>query len=515
MIPNQPVKLPLFAPQTNPVFFADDDPLPKLSNFNSDCLNNYFSSNPFKLELRPLHHTIKLKNPFNELPILLSLKSLDPFKLENGDSLMPHVDLILVIDHSGSMEGLKLRMVKNTIKALMEFLREDDRVSIVIFDDKAKRLSPLVRLTANNRKELHKVIDSIEPDGGTNINLGLEFALEILRRRRTKNAVSSILLLSDGLDNDDNPLLLSTIALEKIPVEGHFTINTFGYGNDHDSSLMLGISNLKGGSFYYIDKVDIIEDCFIDCLGALLSIVGVNLILEVEVIKEYKPFIEKIYIEKFFVEGDVDNDKNKLKFRASHLIAGSHKDYVIILQISKLLEQLQDHEKSVNLANAFLSFEKIIKDQEKKEIKAMDKIQLKTELGITILNQDEEVKDYEKDEEVEVNYLRVMAAEKLSLAQKNAEKGDYIKGQQHLDEMIGTIQASKRQNNLEVQNMMNNLQQARGMIVQKNYDNSGKHYLNSYKNTFSNQQSHPMSYENNCNYRQQDMLNQVRMKKKK
>ncbi len=50
---------------------------------------------------------------------------------------------------------------------------------------------------------------------------------------------------------------------------------------------------------------------------------------------------------------------------------------------------------------------------------------------------------------------------------------------------------------------------------QKNYDNSGKHYLNSYKNTFSNQQSHPMSYENNCNYLQKDMLNQVRMKKKK
>ena len=97
---------------------------------------------------------------------------------------MPFVDLVLVIDHSGSMEGLKLKMVRNTIKALMGFLREDDRVSVVIFDDKALRLTPLVRLTETNRQLLSQTIDKIEPDGGTNIHLGLEFALEILKRRQ-------------------------------------------------------------------------------------------------------------------------------------------------------------------------------------------------------------------------------------------------------------------------------------------------------------------------------------------
>ena len=232
----QPAKPPLFQTQTNPSNFSDDEPLPKLHLSNPDSLNNYFASDPFKLELKALHHTIKLKDPQNELPLLVSLKSLDPFKLENGDSLMPFVDLILVIDHSGSMEGLKLKMVKSTIKALMGFMREDDRISIVIFDDKPKRLTPLVRLTASNRRQVNNAVDSIEPDGGTNIHLGLEFALEILHRRRYKNAISSILLLSDGLDEDS--LVMSQIALEKIKVEGHFTINTFGYGNDHDSQMM-------------------------------------------------------------------------------------------------------------------------------------------------------------------------------------------------------------------------------------------------------------------------------------
>ena len=53
---------------------------------------------------------------------------------------MPYVDLVIVIDHSGSMEGIKLKMLKNTIKSLLEFLIKEDRISFVIFDDKAARI---------------------------------------------------------------------------------------------------------------------------------------------------------------------------------------------------------------------------------------------------------------------------------------------------------------------------------------------------------------------------------------
>lgn len=512
MLPNflQPAKLQVFKPQTNPSSFSDDEPLPKLRVSNPDSLNNYFASDPFKLELKALNHTIKLKEPQNELPILVSLKSLDPFKLENGDSLMPFVDLILVIDHSGSMEGLKLKMVKNTIKALMGFLRQDDRISLVIFDDKPKRLTPLVRLTSQNLQEINKAIDSIEPDGGTNIHLGLEFALEILNRRRNKNAISSILLLSDGLDEDS--LVMSQLAIEKIKVEGHFTINTFGYGNDHDSQMMLGISNFKGGSFYYIDKLDIIEDCFIDCLGGLLSIVGINLIVELHIVNNYQEFIKEITIANFFGEGELNNERNRLRIKASHLIAGTQKDFIIILKLSQLLKDLQDHEKSILLALGVLSLEKAVKIQGKSQND--EKLQLKTDLRVTLLNNEEEVKDYEKDEEVEVNYLRVLAAENLEKAQKDAEKGDYLNGQQNIDIMIDKIQKSKRQNNAHLKGMMNNLQEARMLLVPKAYENSGKHYIATFSNNCKQQQSHPMTFENNYNSLQTNMLKNIRSKRK-
>ena len=514
MIPsnNQFVKPPFFKNQTNPLLFSDDEPLPKLKDSNPDSLNNYFASDPFKLELKALNKTIKLKNPINEFPLLLSLKSLDPFMLENGDSLMPYVDLVIVIDHSGSIEGIKLKMVKNTIKSLLEFLRKEDRISLVMFDDKAARLTPLIRLTEENMKEINRAIESIEPDGGTNIHLGLEFALEILRRRRQKNSISSVLLLSDGLD--DESLDIGKKVLEKIPIESHFTINTFGFGDDHDSKLMLNIANLKGGSFYYIDKIDIIQDCFIDCLGGLLSIIGINLLIELEIFNQNK-FIEEIKIEKFFGDGVINQEKNKLRIKASHLIAGTRKDFVIILRLSKLLQELQDHEKNFVLAIARLSLEKVAKNLEKSQIIApADKISLKNELNITVLNNEEEVKDYEKDEEVEVNFLRVLAAEELEKAQKDAEVGNYEKGQKRIEGTMKIIKNANRDNNQEVQNMRSNLEKARMFVAPKVYENQGKHYMASYSNNISNQQSHPMSNEMNCNTLQTNLVRAVRSRNK-
>ena len=84
---------------------------------------------------------------------------------------------------------------------------------------------------------------------------------------------------------------------------------------------MLNIANLKGGSFYYIGKIDIIQDCFIECLGGLLSIIGINLLIEFDILNQNK-FIEEIKIEKFFGDGVINQEKNKIRIKASHLIAG-------------------------------------------------------------------------------------------------------------------------------------------------------------------------------------------------
>lgn len=47
---------------------------------------------------------------------------------------------------------------------------------------------------------------------------------------------------------------------------------TFGYGGEHDASMLRAIADAGSGLFYYIDNIDCIPDSFCDCLGGLLSV---------------------------------------------------------------------------------------------------------------------------------------------------------------------------------------------------------------------------------------------------
>lgn len=137
-------------------------------------------------------------NPFSttELLTLASIKA--------GEGEKPKrvgVDLVCVIDVSYSMVGEKIKLVIQTFDNLMKFLNEDDRLSIVTFSDDGYRLCPLLRMTDDNKNYVLKLVHDIKVISGTNINVGMEHALSIIKYRKHINEVTGIFLLSDGLDN--------------------------------------------------------------------------------------------------------------------------------------------------------------------------------------------------------------------------------------------------------------------------------------------------------------------------
>ena len=94
------------------------------------------------------------------------------------------VDLVCVIDHSGSMYGEKIELLKKTFHSLLEYLGENDRLSVVAFNNDAISLNPLLRMTAENKAKVLAVIDTLEAKGGTDINRGLSLALSTLSARK-------------------------------------------------------------------------------------------------------------------------------------------------------------------------------------------------------------------------------------------------------------------------------------------------------------------------------------------
>lgn len=514
------VKPANFIPHSKVELFNDDEPLdflPQNIKNPADFVSNYYANNPFSLSIKAIQQTIKPNEEKNDLPFLISARSADLNK-DNLDS-NAYIDLILVIDHSGSMEGKKIYMVKKSIFQMLEYLREHDRISIVMFDNKAIRLMPLVKNNQKNRELINTAINYIEPDGGTNIHLGVEFAFQILKRRKYRNTVSSIMLLSDGLDDECYPLITESLA--KINLLHDFTLHTFGFGADHDPILMSEIAGLKNGSFYYVEKEEILDEVFVDCLGGLLSVVGVNAKIDFEIMQNPKIFgpNNQIKLKKIFGNTKKITD-NSFSISIPYIIYGMKKDFVAIMEIPKLGRDLQDHEKYLEMGRTQLVFERPGKNKEKKQ--QMEEIKEDNEnisyniqkiLYLTILNKDEEVKDYEKDEDVEINYLRVLAAEKMEEARNEADKGNLQEGINKINAVLEMAMKSKRKNNQEIMDLASNLGQAQKMMQPKIYEQKGRQFLECNKNAAMKQQSHPGVSEGYANSTQKRMVKNIRSKK--
>lgn len=59
-------------------------------------------------------------------------------------------------------------------------------------------------------------------------------------------------------------------------------MHTFGYGEDHDSDLMIQIANLRDGSFYYISNLEIIQESVTLAAGGLFSIAAGEIKIKVK-----------------------------------------------------------------------------------------------------------------------------------------------------------------------------------------------------------------------------------------
>ncbi len=152
------------------------------------------------------------------------------------------LNFALVIDHSGSMRGAKLRNVREAVKMVIDRLDPTDYISVVIFDDTAQVIIP--SMPANDKPGMKAAIDRIQDAGGTTMSLGMVQGLGELRRWNIPNAVNRMILLTDGVtygDTDRCRQLARDAAVSGI------SIYPLGIGTDWDESLLDDIGHLSGG----------------------------------------------------------------------------------------------------------------------------------------------------------------------------------------------------------------------------------------------------------------------------
>ncbi|MBE3559338.1 MAG: VWA domain-containing protein [Ktedonobacteraceae bacterium] len=152
------------------------------------------------------------------------------------------LNFALVIDHSGSMRGAKLRNVREAVKMVIDRLEPTDYISVIIFDDTAQVIIP--SMPANDPIGMKAAIDKIQDAGGTTMSLGMIQGLGELRRWNIPNAVNRMILLSDGVTYGDTDRCRQ---LAREAAAAGIAIYPLGIGADWDENLLDDIGQLSGG----------------------------------------------------------------------------------------------------------------------------------------------------------------------------------------------------------------------------------------------------------------------------
>jgi Mg-chelatase subunit ChlD len=165
----------------------------------------------------------------------------------------PSIAIVLVIDKSGSMEGVKMQLAKRAALATAEAINPRDVIGIVAFDSEAEVLLELT--PAGDHGTISDKVSTLEAGGGTFIYPGLEDAHTMLEASNARK--KHVILMTDGMSQGFGyPELAQLMASDGI------TISTVGIGSDADVKLLEQIASAGGGRSYFTNDFYSIPQIF-------------------------------------------------------------------------------------------------------------------------------------------------------------------------------------------------------------------------------------------------------------
>ncbi len=161
------------------------------------------------------------------------------------------LNLCLILDHSGSMNGKPMEMVKKAAVELVDRLTEQDRLSIIVFDHRAKVLVPNQHI--QDREFIKQQIHRLSADGGTSIDEGLRLGIEELAKgKKETNVISQGFILTDGEnEHGDNERCLK---FAQLAASYNLTLSALGFGNNWNQDVLEKIADAGLGALSYIQQ---------------------------------------------------------------------------------------------------------------------------------------------------------------------------------------------------------------------------------------------------------------------
>lgn len=195
---------------------------------------------------------------------------------------LPPSNFVFLIDVSGSMSASnKLPLLKSAFKLLVDQLRPNDKVSIVVYAGAAGLVLPSTK--GSNKPKIKEAFDQLQAGGSTAGGAGIKLAYKIARENFVQQGNNRVILATDGDFNVGASSDAEMVRLiEKERESGVFlTVLGFGMGNYKDNK-MQQLANKGNGNHAYIDNLQEAKKVLINEFGATMYTIAKDVKLQIE-----------------------------------------------------------------------------------------------------------------------------------------------------------------------------------------------------------------------------------------
>jgi Mg-chelatase subunit ChlD len=348
---------------------------------------------------------------------IVTLKAADAVNNTQAAAQRQPLDIICVLDVSGSMRGDKIRLVQDAVRFVIRESQPQDRLSIVAFNQGATRPLRLCRMDGAGKDEATAVVLRLQAGGGTNIGSGLEAAVETAERRRQRNPVSAILLLTDGQDSCGGRGLSAQVSRAQ---RAGCALYAFGFGADHDARILSDVAEQAQTPFTYVEDVEHIGAAFAGAIGGLSSVAAQRVEVTIDC---------KVPLKTLHTPFSMTREGDRAVVQIPDMLAGERRDVVVELSVPEA------HGEDTLLLEASAKYW---------DLAGNAAAQTPAAAMVTQRPAEEPQPELEPDEEVTTHRNRVEVARTLEQATDHGEAGRFEEAQAILSAHEQRLKSGKR-----------------------------------------------------------------------
>ena len=208
------------------------------------------------------------------------------FNVEEAGRRAP-VNVALVLDRSGSMEGEKLQGAKQAAIEALDLLDSNDILSVIAFDSTVEVVLPATKLT--DKTAVRAAIERINARGETALFAGVTKGAEELRKFYDRGRVNRVILLTDGQANVGPSSAADLGNLGASLKKEGISVTTLGLGLDYNEDLLRQLAKMSDGNHSFLKTGADISRVFHSELGYVLKVVAQEISIRIQCAEGIRP----------------------------------------------------------------------------------------------------------------------------------------------------------------------------------------------------------------------------------